>query len=130
MAELTMDDLKAQEPRLEPEPTTLYVAGPMSGLPDYNEAAFGAAAEYLRNAGYRVVDPAAKSRELPVEEIDTVPHGEWLRQGLVEMLGCQGIALLPGWRESRGASLERGVAEAVGMQVGTVDWWLAQAEAR
>lgn len=38
--------------------TRLYIAGPMSGLPQFNFPAFYAAAEALRAQGYDVVSPA------------------------------------------------------------------------
>lgn len=104
----------------------LYVAGPMSGVPEWNAPAFQVAADTLRAAGYEVIDPAERSRHLSDEEIDEVTYGEWLRGGLKELLKATGVALLPGWRDSRGASLERSVADALGMPVGTVEWWVSQ----
>jgi len=38
--------------------TTIYIAGPMSGLPEFNYPAFFAAAEQLTAAGYDVLNPA------------------------------------------------------------------------
>ena len=39
---------------------TIYVSGPMSGLPDLNFPAFHAAAAELRALGHTVVNPAEK----------------------------------------------------------------------
>jgi len=78
-------------------PTRIYVAGPMSGLPDYNLPAFADAAERLTAAGFEAVNPGRHG---------VSPGWEWedyLRRGLAEMLTCDGVALLPGWEDSRGA---------------------------
>ena len=83
----------------------LYISGPMTGAPALNEAAFVAAARRLRADGFDVVSPI---------EIDhpgqtapgSLPWVDYLRRDLQAMLDCDGIVLLPGWRDSRGARLE------------------------
>lgn len=93
--------------------TIVYIAGPMTGLPDYNYPAFEAAAEHLREClGYDVVSP----HELFGGDT-TRPYGDYMRTGLMAMLGCDEVYMLPGWERSRGASLERKVAEACGIPV-------------
>jgi len=98
---------------------TLYLSGPMAGLPEHNFPAFADATKRLRDAGYSVLSP---------HEIDSQPGKAWaeyLRVDLVEMLnGATALALLPGWENSRGANLERHVAEALGWPIKTVDFWL------
>jgi hypothetical protein len=87
----------------------VYVAGPMSGLPDFNRPAFFAEADRLRAAGFAVENPAAGPE---------LPHwAAYMRRGLVQLLGCDAICLLPGWAASRGATLEWLVASALGMSV-------------
>lgn len=99
--------------------TTLYVSGPMTGIKDHNFPAFRAAAAELKLAGYRVEDPSVKG---------VVPGWTWeqyLKHDLIQMLrDCTGVAVLPGWRESRGAMLETYVANALGMPIRTVDQWV------
>lgn len=95
--------------------TRVYIAGPMTGLPDFNYPAFHAAAADLRAAGKDVVNPAELHGP---EDSGGDQSWEWyLRAALVAMLGCDEIVLLPGWETSRGARLERYVAEALGMPV-------------
>lgn len=92
-------------------PSRIYMAGPMTGLPDFNFPAFNAAAGALRAIGQAVENPAENPK--PSE-----PTWEnYLRAALTQMLRCDSIMLLPGWEESRGALLEKHVAEALGMSV-------------
>lgn len=90
---------------------TIYVAGPMTGLPDFNYPAFNAAAATLRAQGHTVLNPA----ENPVP-----PCGTWqgyMRLALAQLVQCECIVLLPGWAESKGALIERKLAQVLGMDV-------------
>lgn len=97
----------------------VYIAGPMSGLPDFNYPAFFKAAEKLRAAGLEVENPA---------ENPPPPDGAgWLgymRMSLVQISKVDGIALLPGWQGSRGAALEKRIGEDLGLDVRPLDEWL------
>jgi hypothetical protein len=86
---------------------TIYLVGPMDGLPDYNRAAFNAAAARLREEGYRVYDPAENDPSLTREQ-----H---LRLDIEHILKSDAIALLPGWQNSSGARLEFEIAQAIGL---------------
>lgn len=89
----------------------IYVAGPMSGLPDLNFAAFHAAAAWLRGMGHTVINPA---------ELNTDPAAEWhacMRVDIAALVTCDTIYLLPGWEDSRGAKLEHHIAERLGMSI-------------
>jgi hypothetical protein len=101
-------------------PLRIYVAGPMTiiGPPDYNYPAFRAAALDLSEAGYNVEDPSAKG---------IIAGWEWsdyLRAALVQVVRCDGVALLPRWEESPGVALELHVARALGMLIAPLDEWL------
>jgi hypothetical protein len=89
----------------------VYVAGPMTGLPELNFPAFHAAAAHLRGLGFEVVNPA---------EINVDPAKGWaecMRTDIAQLVTCDGIVLLPGWERSRGATLEHHIAEKLGMRV-------------
>lgn len=88
----------------------VYIAGAMSGLPDLNFPAFHRAAAQLRALGYQVVNPA---------EINTDPAADWLtcmRADIKQLVDCDAIAMLPGWEQSKGATLERLIAVGLGLQ--------------
>lgn len=105
------------------EPTTrLYLAGPMTGIPRYNFDEFALAARVLRKAGFAVCSPA----ELSGGDTSRAWH-EYMRQDLMAMLGCNGVATLSGWETSRGASLEMQVAGACEIPCRTVAAWLTSA---
>jgi hypothetical protein len=99
----------------------LYIAGTMQGFPDHNWPAFHEEARLLRDAGYEVVSPAELHG--PYEEALKKGREGCLRTDLKALLECDGIALLPGWTKSQGATLERQVGEAVGMQIKWAVTW-------
>lgn len=90
---------------------TIYVAGPMTGLPDFNYPAFNAAAATLRAQGHTVLNPA----ENPVPACGTWQG--YMRLALAQLVQCECIVLLPGWAESKGALIERKLAQVLGMDV-------------
>lgn len=93
----------------------LYVAGPMSGCDEWNYPAFHEAARRLRAKGYDVVSPAELDEEGHV--VGSKPWEWYMRRDLWALLGCEAVAVLDGWRQSKGASLEVYVASALGMPI-------------
>lgn len=89
---------------------TIYISGPISGLPDGNRPAFAAVSAILRSWGWNVVNP----HELFNAEVEESWEG-YMRKDLAALLTCTHIVLLPGWEQSRGARLEKTVADAVGI---------------
>lgn len=89
----------------------IYIAGPMSGLPELNFPAFHAAAMVLREQGHHVENPA---------EINADPKARWLdcmRMDIARMVTCDAVLMLPGWQNSRGAMVEHGLAVGLGLEV-------------
>lgn len=85
----------------------LYLAGPMSGLPDFNYPAFNAEAARLRALGYEVENPAENSDP---------PCKTWqgyMRLAIAQLVRCDAVALLPGWAKSKGACIEVKLADSL-----------------
>lgn len=111
----------------------IYIAGPMSGLPQFNFPAFYAAAEALRAVGYDVVSPAelddAEDAGAAMASKDGSPEsakrtwGDFLARDvkLLADTGIQGIIFLPGWQKSKGAKLEAFVGVLAGLEFATLE---------
>lgn len=98
--------------RPAPLPRRLYISGPMTGLPDWNYPAFHTAAAFWRARGVDCVSPA----EIFAGRID-LDYATYIRRDIEVLLTCSGIALLPGWERSRGARIEREIAEVLGLDI-------------
>jgi hypothetical protein len=95
----------------------LYLSGAMTGIPENNFPAFRAYADHLRRRGFEVFSPAeADEADGTVDKPDT-PWSCFLRRDIKALVDCDAIAMMPGWRKSRGANLEHYVATALGMDV-------------
>ena len=88
-----------------------YIAGPMTGLPDFNFPAFHAKAAELRASGMEVVNPA----ELNPDAVKS--WKQCMKEDIRELVNCDVICPLPGWEKSRGASLEMKIAKELGIGV-------------
>ena len=115
----------------------LYLAGPMRGIPEFNFPSFHRAARLLRAMGHEVFNPAERDNEHHGTDISkgnlhgdealaAKEHGFSLREALGADLAwicstAEGIALLPGWNESRGARAERAAADALRLRIIYID---------
>lgn len=94
----------------------VYIAGPMTGLPDQNYPAFHTTAAVWRAAGWTVLNPAEN-----FGGDQQRPYTDYIRRDLLDLLVCDAIAFLPGWEQSKGASLERHVAEVLQLDIFDAD---------
>lgn len=93
-----------------------YLAGPMSGIPQFNYPLFDKSAARLRERGLEIVSPAelddAATRAHAMASLDgkgTGPNtwGDFLARDVKIVADqVQGVILLPRWYTSRGAKLE------------------------
>ncbi|OBS10807.1 DUF4406 domain-containing protein [Acidihalobacter prosperus] len=91
----------------------IYIAGPMTGLPDNNYPAFHRMADELRAHGYHVENPAENASNPP-------PCGTWtgwMRLAIAQLIRCDHILMLNGWQNSRGALIEHRLACDLGLTV-------------
>lgn len=89
----------------------VYVAGPMTGLPEYNFPLFNATAAKLRGEGWHVENPAEHGH------VEGACWADYLRWDISRIATCGAIYLLDGWEKSKGARLEVHIAGVLGLRV-------------
>lgn len=107
------------------EPHVIYLAGPMTGMPEHNAPAFQAERERLRGLGYFVRCPSEEMEHLNDEAAEK--GNDWRSDAQMHALlaedlrfitmEAQAVQVLPGWHLSRGARAEVAAAYAVGKPV-------------
>lgn len=97
----------------------LYLSGPMTGIKDLNRPCFKKYAKALRKKGYRVISPPELDKDNPQRTWEGC-----LGRDIVKLMECDRIALLSGWRKSRGANLEVYIGKVLKYKVQTVNYWL------
>lgn len=106
---------------------TVYIAGPMAGIHNFNKEAFIHVAEELRGMGWGVVSPQEVDDEgshapgfdpnRPGQTVTPTERAWYLKRDFKLLLGCDGIVMLPGWKNSTGAKAELLTAQMAGMDV-------------
>lgn len=111
----------------------VYISGPITGKGDAAKETFAQAERELRDAGLEPVNPHAQ---------DTVSNSEYeswspekreafyhqaLERDIRLLLDCDAVALLPGWRDSRGAFAEHHVACVTGKRISNVEEFVQEA---
>ena len=89
----------------------IYIAGPMTGQPQFNYPAFHQAAMLLRAAGHIVINPA---------ENPAPTCGSWLgymRMSVAQVASVDCLVMLPGWPLSKGARIKYLLAKLLGLGV-------------
>lgn len=87
----------------------IYIAGPMSGLPDFNRAAFNEAAYIKACYGHVVLNPAV----LP----GGLEQREYMDICCAMVRSADTIFMLNGWENSPGARAEHALAEKLELQI-------------
>jgi hypothetical protein len=91
---------------------SIYISGPMSGLPNFNFDNFNRVAEMLRALKQTVVNPAENfggKTDLSREE--------YMRKDIRSLMNARVVVALDGWMESKGALTEIRVAREIGLKV-------------
>lgn len=101
---------------------TIYIAGPMRGIPLYNFPAFDEAEAELTRQGWNTISPANLDREIRDDPENTPVTPEFLRevmkrdaQAIIDR--ADAVALLPGWEKSVGAQAELSLARWKGIDI-------------
>lgn len=92
--------------RPQEKPMKVYIAGPMSGIADYNRPAFHAEALHQQQKGRIVLNPAT----LP----DGLTQQEYMQICCPMVMMADEIIILPNWIDSQGATAEFNLAMKCG----------------
>jgi len=88
----------------------IYIAGPMSGLPENNHPAFRRMEHALKLRYAQILSPIY--HDDPKAEYESL-----LRQALQKLLAADKVVMLAGWNDSKGANLEHHVALGLKMPI-------------
>ena len=88
----------------------VYIAGPMTGIPEFNFPAFHAAAKAWREVGWDAINPADA-----FDGDTTRQYRDYVAADMAVLRQCDAIALLPGWDgpNARGSVWEREIARSL-----------------
>jgi hypothetical protein len=87
----------------------IYIAGPITGV-DGHEESFNKAAADLGALGFEAVNPIAPGL------VEGADYKYYIDRGLRMLMECDAIYMLPGWRKSKGATLESFYAMICGLE--------------
>lgn len=90
----------------------VYISGPITGTKNY-AIRFAEAEARLEKMGFSVFNPARVNAELP----ENLEHEEYMEMSMAMLGMCDGIYMLNGWRDSRGACREYGYAMGKGLKI-------------
>jgi len=87
----------------------VYISGPITGVPDYNEN-FIQAERKLLAAGHDPVIPVTIGAALSARLGREPTWREYMREDIKALCDCDAIIMLDGWEKSSGARLEEHIA--------------------
>lgn len=110
----------------------VYIAGPITGMPRFNQDAFYDTERVLKDYGYETVNPFEIAKRLGTwdeiqKSFEALYSGdkgkrselarEMIETDLEQLQNCDAIYLLPGWRRSKGTLQELGIAKKCGLEI-------------
>ena len=114
---ITVRTVRAKEKEMKDKMTPLeflvFISGPMTGLDDFNRAAFYDAEEKLNNLDFEVINPASLAFIIP----EYAPHQMFVDTTCALVKHCAAVVRLPGWENSKGAMMELETAAIHGVPI-------------
>lgn len=92
----------------------IYVAGPISGLPEDNAPAFYEAEKYLKEHGFEVINVFEIQKGQDMSKWTWI---DYIMYDLPYLVCCDVIYMLKGWEASYGAIIELMVAFKLGIPI-------------
>lgn len=90
---------------------TIYIAGPMTGIPKENRPAF----YWMQDIISDYVNPAAILN--PARQPDGLTYAEYMRRALADLDRATAVVFLKGWEQSKGALFENLTARFLGLRM-------------
>lgn len=96
----------------------IYIAGPMTGIPNGNWFAFNAKEIQLLSEGWEVVNPARMDAESGIDpdSMGEYDYEDCARRDIEVLVECDAIYMLSGFQFSKGACWERALAKHLGLK--------------
>jgi hypothetical protein len=103
---------------------SVYIAGPMSGMPKLNHDSFNNAENRLEKSRIfnKIVNPASLDITF-TEDLEGIAatDNEYRRNAISRdidlLLNCDSIFMLEGWENSKGAQVEHALANYLGLKI-------------
>lgn len=86
----------------------IYLSGPITGVPDYKDK-FSQAACGLEMQGFTVIDPSVETEGLKPQD--------YILISVARLMAADAVYMLKGWQTSKGAKIERLIAEYIGKEI-------------
>jgi hypothetical protein len=90
----------------------IYLSGPITGVPDYQDR-FGQIACRAEIFGHTVIDPSVETAGLTPKD--------YMRISIARLEAADEVWLLPGWQNSKGATIEKLYAEYIGLPIKEIE---------
>jgi len=98
----------------------IYIAGKMSGLKFNNFLTFFRKEKELRKKGWKTINPArlnceyARHNNITTKDLS---YTDCIKMDIREILSCDAIYMMKGWKTSNGANLEIHIAATLGLKI-------------
>jgi hypothetical protein len=116
-----MDTYKTEQPQINLGDQVVYLAGPMTGLKDFNFETFAEKAHHFKEQGWEVINPADLAYTLATVEgcgVAELTTREYAQEDLSHLVArATHMYMLNGWQYSKGAKAEHAVAEWLGITI-------------